>query len=81
MNEQELEDNVRQIIADIIEVDPKEITPDAHFVKNLGMDSLKALELVVEMEKKLKIHLGDGDLTKLTSLRKTVEVIQKTMNR
>lgn len=73
----DLEEKIRKIVADIIEVDPRNVTLDAHFVKDLGMDSVKALELLVAMEKQLKIRISDEDLPKIVNLREVVRLTGK----
>ena len=41
-----LEQEVRALVASIIEMDPNTINPDAHLVEDLGMDSMMALEIL-----------------------------------
>ena len=46
MDEQQLEIEIRSIIAEIIEREPDEISPDAKFYEDLGVDSMMALEIL-----------------------------------
>jgi len=48
--------------------DPEALTPDAELVANLGMDSAKALELLVELEDQLDIEISDEDAAKLNTV-------------
>ena len=72
-----VEKEVRDLIADIIEMDPDEISPDAHLVEDLGMDSMMALEILASLEKKFKIRIPEDDLPKITTLNKAIELTQK----
>ena len=72
-----VEKEVRDLIADIIEMDPNEIAPDAHLVEDLGMDSMMALEILASLEKKFKIRIPEDELPKITTLNKAIELTKK----
>lgn len=74
---QDLENDIRNIIAEIVEKDPKEITPDAKFVEELGMDSMMALEIMAGIEKKYKIAIPEEKLAQITTLKETVAIARK----
>lgn len=71
-----LEQEIREIIAEILEKEPKEITPDANLVDDLGADSMMALEILAALEKKYKVVVPEESLPKLTSLRKIMELVE-----
>ena len=75
-----LEQSLKQIIAEILEVEPDTITPQANFVEDLGMDSMMALEVLASIEKKYKLRIPEENLSKITNLNKTVEIINKFLN-
>ncbi|MFI9629733.1 acyl carrier protein [Streptomyces sp. NPDC052042] len=70
----DLED-LRQTVADILDVDEAELTDDAHFVETLGVDSLMALEVMVVLEKKYDVKLGEEELKEVTSLKKAYHLL------
>ena len=72
-----LEQEVRDLIADIIEMEPSQIDPDANLVEDLGMDSMMALEILAVMEKKFKIKISEDDLPKITTLNRVIELAKK----
>jgi acyl carrier protein len=74
---QDLEIEIRDLIAEIIEKEPKEITPDAKFFEDLGVDSMMALEILAAVEKKYRIHIPEEKLTQLVTLRQTVAVARE----
>jgi acyl carrier protein len=78
---QDLENEIRNIIAEIIEKDHSEITPDAKFFEDLGVDSMMALEIMAAMEKKYKIVIPEEKLAKLTTLRETVSVAKEFLEK
>ncbi|HEX9779856.1 MAG TPA: acyl carrier protein [bacterium] len=73
----QLEQEIKALIADIIEMDPAQIDPDAHLVEDLGMDSMMALEILAAIEKKYKLKLPEDELPKITSVNRAVELARK----
>ena len=76
-------DNVEQeviaIISDISGYDPEEITPDKNFYNDLEVDSIKAIEITVAIEKKFKISVRDEDVTNITTVRQAVELVTQLL--
>ena len=72
-----IEQEVRALIADIIEMEPGKIDPDAHLVEDLGMDSMMALEIIAVMEKKYRIQIPEEELPKITTLNRAIELARK----
>jgi acyl carrier protein len=72
-----VEKEVRDLIADIIEMDPGQIDPDAHLVEDLGMDSMMALEILAAIEKRYKLQIPEEELPKITTVNRAVELAKK----
>ena len=77
---QDIESEIRNIIAEIVEKDPNEITPEAKFFEDLGMDSMMALEILAAIEKKYRISIPEEKLMQLTTLKDTVAVAREYLN-
>jgi len=77
----DLENEIRNLIAEVLEEDPNRITPDAKFFEDLGMDSMMALEIMAAMEKKYRITIPEEKLTQLTTLKNTVAVVKDHMDK
>ena len=71
------EEEVKKIIADITEVPVEKLTLDADFFKDLGIDSLKAIEIVAAFEKKYRIIIPENDIPNVRNLRQVLEYIKK----
>ena len=76
-----VEEDVRNLVAEILETEPAEISPEAHFVKDLGMDSMMALEILASIEKKYRIIIPEDALPKFTSLNKTVSIVKDILEK
>ncbi|HLD69557.1 MAG TPA: acyl carrier protein [Candidatus Omnitrophota bacterium] len=77
-----VEKDIRAIIAEVLEEDdPEKIDGAAHFVKDLGMDSMMALEILAAIEKKYRIVLPEDTLLKFTSLNQTVKIVKGVLDK
>lgn len=68
-------EGVKKILIDKIGLAPTEITPDANFVKDLGIDSLDYAELVMEFEQNFNIRIPDTDAEELKTINQAVSYI------
>lgn len=74
-------EDLRELVATILEVEPDTIDEKASFVKDLGMDSMMALEILASIEKKYKIIIPEETLAKFTSLNQTVKIVQEMLEK
>ena len=72
-----VDQQVLELIADILEMEPGKIDPNAHLVEDLGMDSMMALEILASIEKKFRIKVPEEDLPKITSVNRVIELTKK----
>jgi len=42
----------QQMLADLLHVDVAQVTPEAYFVRDLGVDSMRLLDLLLHLEKR-----------------------------
>lgn len=80
-NELNVESDMRNLVAEILEKEAQEIDSNAHFVRDLGMDSMMALEILAAIEKKYKIVIPEEMLPKFTSLTETVAIVRGILNK
>lgn len=71
----DVEKDIRQLVAEILETEPEAIKGDANFVKDLGMDSMMALEVLAGIEKKYRMAIPEDLLPKFTDLNTTVKIV------
>ena len=75
--EENLEQEIRAMIAEIAEREEEEIEGELSFVEDLGFDSMMALEILAKLEKRYKIKIPEEELTKLDTLNQTVALVKK----
>ena len=76
-----VEQDIREIVAEILEEEPETINGDANFIKDLGMDSMMALEILASIEKKYRIAIPEDMLPKFTDLNTTVGLVKGILNK
>ena len=77
VNDSIIENELRDIVAQVVEADREKITLDADFIEDLGMDSMMALEIMAAIEKKYKIRISEEKLAKLRNLRESVALTKE----
>jgi acyl carrier protein len=78
---QDVEKKVTAILIEKLGVPDSQITPDASFVKDLGIDSLDYAELVMEFEQTFDIKIPDDDAEKMQTIGEAVEYIQSKLKK
>jgi acyl carrier protein len=72
-------EQLRDLVADVLDLDVAEVTDDAHFTEDLDVDSLMALEITVRLEKEYGVKLAEPELASITSLRGTYELLDRKL--
>jgi acyl carrier protein len=73
-----LESEITFLVAGITELDSTEIwvKRDAHFFKDMEIDSLLALEILACLEKKYRIEVPEERLPEITTLNNIIELVR-----
>lgn len=72
-----VEERVKSIIMDQLQVSEAEVTPTASFVDDLGADSLDTVELVMKFEEDFDIEIPDEDAEKISTVQDAVDYIKE----
>ncbi len=75
-----VEKEIIAIVSDVSGFDSTEISLDSNFFKDLEIDSIKAIEITVAIEKKFKISVRDEDVPKVTTVREALELTMQLLN-
>lgn len=73
----DIEDRIKKIIIEQLNVEEEQVTPTAHFVEDLGADSLDNVEMVMAFETEFEIEIPDEDTEKITNMQEAVAYVQK----
>jgi len=72
-----VEEKVKKIICEQLEVNEEDVVPGASFVDDLGADSLDQVELIMSMEEEFGISISDEEAEKILTVRDVIEYIEK----
>lgn len=78
---QDVQKKITAILIDKLGIPQSEITPDASFVRDLGIDSLDYAELVMEFEQAFDIKIPDDDAEKMQTIGHAVNYIQSKISK
>jgi acyl carrier protein len=62
-------EELREIVAEVLELEPEEIADTADFVEEYGADSLRAIEILARIEKRYRVEIPQSELPKMQNLR------------
>lgn len=71
---------LRKIVSEVLNVDPREITPETTFADDLGADSLDLLQIVMGMEEAFNVKLDEEELTDIVTVADAVSKIRECIN-
>ncbi|MBC2903692.1 acyl carrier protein [Streptomyces cupreus] len=74
-------EELRDTIAEILDVPTSEVTDSAHFVDDLDVDSLLALEIAVVLEKKYGVQVAESEMKRLTCFQQVYELLRSRRGR
>ncbi len=69
--------DIRKIVAGVLEQDESAISPESHFVDDLGADSMLSLEMLVAIEKKYKVKIPEDRLSSIAKMNDVVELARE----
>lgn len=72
MSDPELREKLRAIVAEVAEIDE---VPDGTAFKDLGIDSMMAIEIIAEIERTYKIKVPEQELEQVRDLDSVVALI------
>jgi len=71
----EMDNKVKQIIAEKLGVSEDKVNPQASFVDDLGADSLDQVELIMAFEDAFDVEIPDEDAEKLKTVKDAIEYL------
>lgn len=65
---------LREIVAEVLELEPAEIADGANFIDHYGADSIRAIEILSRLEKKYGIEIPQSELPQMQNLSAVYKV-------
>ena len=73
-------EKIQQIIAEVLNIDPQEITMDTTFVDYLGADSLDVFKIIMGIEEEFDIEIPNEAAESIVTVADAVEQIKNALN-
>ncbi len=68
---------ITKVLVDAINVDESLVKPEAKLNEDLGIDSLAAVELALELETEFDVRIEDDELANLVTVQDILDIIEK----
>ena len=73
-------EKLKEIIADVLNVNADEITEDTTFVDDLGADSLDIFQIIMGLEEEFDIEIANEEAEKIVTVGDAVEQSKEAVN-
>ncbi len=73
-------EKLKKVIADVLNVDPEEITMETTFIDDLGADSLDVFQIIMGIEEEFDIEIPAEDAENITTVEEAVNLIKNAVN-
>ena len=73
-------EKLREIIGEVLNIDPDTITADTTFVDDLGADSLDVFQIIMGIEEEFDIEIENEEAEKIVTVSDAVEQIKNALN-
>ena len=73
-------EKLKKIIAEVLNVDPDEITMETPFQDDLGADSLDVYQIIMGIEEEFDIEIPAESAEQVTTVEEAVEMIKNAVN-
>ncbi len=73
-------EKLKKVIAEVLSVDPEEITMETTFMDDLGADSLDVFQIIMGLEEEFDIEIPPEKAEKITTVGEAVELIKSEID-
>jgi acyl carrier protein len=79
MDHAEVEKRVVKVVCQVLGVEPEMVTPESHFVFDLGAESTQSVELVAAFENEFDIEMDEDAALEVETVGAAVDFIAKSL--
>lgn len=74
-NLSEIKEKIKEIVYQATNIEPAEIADDAHFVNDIGLDSLTLMEIGVDIDQEFGLDLDDEEMKGFIDVNASAELV------
>lgn len=71
------QEQIKEIVCDILEIEPDEVTETSLFKEDHGADSLRAIEILASLEKTFGVVIDQSELSRMVNLKGIYDVVSE----
>ncbi len=79
-SKQEIEEKVKEVLVELFELDESDVTPDANLYEELDIDSIDAVDLVVELKKITGKKIQPEEFKNVRTVNDIVIAVEELLN-
>lgn len=68
-------EKIKEVLVDALNVDGNDVSATANLKDDLGIDSLSAVELALELETAFDVQIDDEELAKLETVQDIIDIL------
>ncbi|AYG80715.1 acyl carrier protein [Streptomyces sp. ASQP_92] len=72
---------IRDIVCEILEIEPAEVTDTSLFKEDHNADSLGAIEILSSLERTFQIEIDQAELVRMVNLDGVVDVVRESLSK
>ncbi len=72
-------EKMKEVIANVLNVDPEEIKPETTFTEDLGADSLDLLQIIMGLEDEFDVQIDPEKTENITTVGEAVELLKSAI--
>lgn len=76
-----LEQDMQQLISEVTGRSLEELRPGANFWQDLGIDSIKAIEITVAIERRYKVSIRDEQISQIGTIEQAIKAVKEGLRR
>jgi acyl carrier protein len=79
MTKNDIIKKVNEIIAESLDVDLEEVTPEASLTEDIGADSLELVDLTMDFEDEFDVKIESAELAEINTVGEITELLLKKL--
>lgn len=79
LTREQIFDELKKMLSELFEADPAVITMEARLYEDLDLDSIDAVDMIVQMQKKTGKRFKPEDFKSVRTVKDVVDVVEKVI--
>jgi len=75
----DVEDQIKDIVCDILEIEPEEVTRQSRFKEDHDADSLRSIEILASLERTFGVTIDQAELGRMVNLDGVYTVVDERL--